>query len=575
MELVDGSAAHLLSGGSYSSRTSSTLSTYKKHRRTAAQALRRPIFFTEEDSVKGQKIRRVSRHHTSSTSPIESTRIRPTKSRKPLTGVAGHEPTPLTDITSAGATWKKSKSKPINPTSTTVSGLRDTENSTKGPHKSGDAKTVKSPLSKSTSAILNVGLSDVATGNATHNSTYLSINTLDELSRWDMDSLPSIPSPPDSPEPNTISNPTRPSSLANPFSTPIDDDAPLADEIPFPLNRQTKIVLEDMGIKKSKNVARARGIGGSILSRHLPFPGVEPPDGQNQAQSTLPGLPHPLPLRQNTKTPPPFSNATPPQVFTQTEPTPAPKVSSGPSSSWKDAWGCMHLGAADCELSIAFPETSHFEMWDMSDSSHIACPALLCLMAKDAYPWSGMPLALPDVTHIDIRCEDLPLPSRMSIYDPSQEYGTRYVGSKIGTAKDDLNALVDTEPPAIGFGDITIEGKWVRTYSRPGVEGSGLSRVVRRGDVASAYASASNPIGPRAHARGWHLKFWIPIPTRLFVKRETRVFNIDARIWMMGDEERALSLDENTDGRVYPLIAHSQMSVSHLRTAREMDAWLW
>lgn len=258
----------------------------------------------------------------------------------------------------------------------------------------------------------------------------------------------------------------------------------------------------------------------------------------------------------------------------------------------------MHLGAADCELSIVFPSTAHYEVWDMGDeyvlsivdpkihpdrsfvfSAHFACPALLCLMAKDAYTWSGLPLALPDVTLIDIRCEDHLLPSRKSMYDPNDEYSTQYTGGKTGTANDDLNTTVETK---IGQHGIRIEGKWIRTYAKPGVEGLGRARVDRRGDISNLNThakrqnyDAATMAMDGAYARGWYLKVWIPIPTRLFVKRETKMFNINARIFMMGDEGRVLSLDGNEDGVAYALHADAQMTVSHLRSRREMDGCWW
>jgi len=200
-------------------------------------------------------------------------------------------------------------------------------------------------------------------------------------------------------------------------------------------------------------------------------------------------------------------------------------------------------------------------------------------MAKDAYAWSGMPLALPDVTLIDIRCEDLPLPSRKSVYDPNDEYNVHYTGAKTGTANDDLNTTVETK---IGQRGIRIEGKWKRTYTNPGVEGSGRARLDRRRDISSLnmhsqrqnYDAATMAMDG-AYARGWYLKIWIPIPTRLFAKRETRMFDINARIFMMGDEVRVLSLDGNEDGGAYALHADTRMTVSHLRSWREMDGCWW
>lgn len=208
-------------------------------------------------------------------------------------------------------------------------------------------------------------------------------------------------------------------------------------------------------------------------------------------------------------------------------------------------------------------------------SAYVACPVLLCLMAKDSQPWSGKPLALPDVTFFDIRCEDVALPSRMSVYNPLDEYSTHYTGSRIASPQE--NPLGTTRKTRVDRDDITIEAKWVRTYVKPGVSSrrplSGASSSHSAFGPATTPPRAASPRDTTAGARGWYLKFWVPVPTRLFVKRETRVFAIGARVWMMGDEERELSLDENADGRVHSLFAEGQMSVSHLRTLREMDGY--
>jgi len=73
------------------------------------------------------------------------------------------------------------------------------------------------------------------------------------------------------------------------------------------------------------------------------------------------------------------------------------------------------------------------------------------------------------------------------------------------------------------------------------------------------------------NGRGWYLKIWIPVPSHLFMKRETRIFEIRASVWMMGDEERGLSgMDSEGDEEYFPLLADAEMTVSHLRYEREM-----
>ena len=292
--------------------------------------------------------------------PLESTSVQSTKPATVPTGVTGHERVPLTTHYRAGATSKI-------PRPTPASTSLYNENTTQDLRKTGDSNHsaihTGARLLRSASSILNVGLFNVATGNATQPSPYLSINTLDDLSPWDMDSLPSIPSPPDSPGQRT---PASLSIIRNPFSNHVEDDTLLENELPFPLSRHSKIVLEDMGIKKTKNVAKGRSnlaSGGIILNRHakIDSPTASPPPK---------GLPHPLPLStlcQNRASHHPLPNPPSQGSAKINPPPPEPRAPTGPSSSKKDAWGCTHLGASDCELSIAFPQTSHFEVWDMGD----------------------------------------------------------------------------------------------------------------------------------------------------------------------------------------------------------------
>ena len=74
---------------------------------------------------------------------------------------------------------------------------------------------------------------------------------------------------------------------------------------------------------------------------------------------------------------------------------------------------------------------------------------------------------------------------------------------------------------------------------------------------------------------GWFLKIWIPIPTHVFVK-ETKVFKIVTKVWMMGNEDLDFTdgwverrgvqcgLDKDT----LPLVGPGEMTVSHLRRER-------
>lgn len=217
-----------------------------------------------------------------------------------------------------------------------------------------------------------------------------------------------------------------------------------------------------------------------------------------------------------------------------------------------------------------------------------ACPIFLCLMAKDPRLWAGTPISLPDVSLIDIRCDDLPVPSTMSAYDPSTEYGIQCTvpqnrGWNRGLPAPYSSSQQSSIPFIVHHKEITIEGKWERTYTKPRLQGNhnntnnnnnnnnnnGQTRILRIADRDGGNTSETTTNG-----RGWYLKVWIPIPARLFLKRETRVFEIRARVWMMmGEKERgsdALNLMESEGEEDFPLVAKAEMTVSHLRREREM-----
>ncbi len=242
-------------------------------------------------------------------------------------------------------------------------------------------------------------------------------------------------------------------------------------------------------------------------------------------------------------------------------------------------------------------------------------------MTKEPRQWATTPLAMPDVSLIDLQCEDVavpvPFPSlylpwsvpsgpvssispTSSPFSPSPNtYSTKFLGGKsaldersVGSSErskkrrmsmmDTLNKL--EEEQTMRPDKISLDGKWVRTHTWPGVEGRHRRRRRESGQATahekSSRSSSANP------PRGWYLKFWIPIPTRLFTKRETRIFRICAKVWMMGSEESVVQLDRfETEGLdavlgedkkeedASPLLAETQMTVSHLRREREMGIW--
>ena len=186
-------------------------------------------------------------------------------------------------------------------------------------------------------------------------------------------------------------------------------------------------------------------------------------------------------------------------------------------------------------------------------------------MAKEPRLWSGTPIALPHFSLIDIRCDDLPVPSSMSVYDPSIEYAVQCtVPWNQSLPPPYSSSSKKTEFPFIvNHQEISIEGKWERTYTKPKMEGQTPVFYI---------ADKNGEADGSRNARGWYLKIWIPIPARLFLKRETRIFEVRASVWMMRVDERVSNVtsSEKEEEEDIPLIAEAEMTVSHLRSEREM-----
>ena len=209
-------------------------------------------------------------------------------------------------------------------------------------------------------------------------------------------------------------------------------------------------------------------------------------------------------------------------------------------------------------------------------------------MAKDPSIWTGTPISLPDVSLVDIRCDDLPVPSSMSVYDPTIEYAVQCTvpqnrSWKHRSLPPPYSLCKNPEIPfVVSHKDITIEGKWEKTFTKPKMEGQ--TPILRIADRIGQYADNDDGGGGGGggddrtmNPRGWYLKFWIPIPARLFMKRETRIFEIRASVWMTRVEEgRVLNLmdEEEEEEEDFPLIAEAEMTVSHLRREREMNVMI-
>jgi hypothetical protein len=205
----------------------------------------------------------------------------------------------------------------------------------------------------------------------------------------------------------------------------------------------------------------------------------------------------------------------------------------------------MHHAAPtvdDFELSIAFLQQPHFEFWDKNDAEHVVCPAQLHLTLKDPHELHDLdldlhhhqgeqqsiaPTSLPEIQVIDVECSNTPVPSLLTDHDPDSNYRVTYEGST--TSRDDHRRGVG--------GDKTIPKDVV---TKPGI--------------------CIHPNWSRLHFdEGWFMNLWIPNPTRLFAKKETRTGTLRSRLGIGKEDEEPEAV-----------VGERVMTVSHLLREREM-----
>ncbi|KAF4573689.1 hypothetical protein EYR36_008207 [Pleurotus pulmonarius] len=211
----------------------------------------------------------------------------------------------------------------------------------------------------------------------------------------------------------------------------------------------------------------------------------------------------------------------------------------------------VSLTAEQLKLGIAFYNSPHFEIWDMEDDIFVAWPAELRLEALDSDRWEFTSLIQPEILRVDLEChskyyckdgDHTKYP--YAICDSDSWYDVKYGGA---VCRDGMRSTV---VPAAG---IHVAAQWERTYKR-------RADPVEPPVAATARRSKSLDLPAE---RGWVLRFWIPIPTHLFVKRETRSFIIESKVWLV-DDQRKIPHEEKA------LTATAEMTISHLRREREM-----
>ncbi|KAG2144633.1 uncharacterized protein EDB93DRAFT_1104851 [Suillus bovinus] len=160
----------------------------------------------------------------------------------------------------------------------------------------------------------------------------------------------------------------------------------------------------------------------------------------------------------------------------------------------------------------------HVTTWDSPDYGFFIFPAQLviaCTFTNDLDP-----LAIPDVTIVDLVCTTFAINGPYKSH-PQIAFRTFYDGAR-------MRYVNDTPTPD-------------------------LSRGIHIGNIP--WCSSMDKDGNF----GWYMHFWIPIPFILFQRAETRVFKIDAKVRVNGE-----------DGKDGVLNATSDFTLSRLRSGLVM-----
>ncbi|KAG2116334.1 hypothetical protein BD769DRAFT_1778177 [Suillus cothurnatus] len=148
----------------------------------------------------------------------------------------------------------------------------------------------------------------------------------------------------------------------------------------------------------------------------------------------------------------------------------------------------------------------HATTWDSLDCAFFIFPAQLLITCASKNDFD--PLAIPDVTIVDLVCTTVAINGLYKSY-PQIAFRTFYDGATI--------CYVNDEPTP------------------------DLSRGIHIGNVP--WCSTMDGDG---HF-GWYTRFWVPIPFALFQRAETRIFKIDAKVHVNGEDGRDKFLNASSD----------------------------
>ena len=267
------------------------------------------------------------------------------------------------------------------------------------------------------------------------------------------------------------------------------------------------------------------------------------------------------------------------------------------------------LRPSDCQLSIAFPDTAHFEVWDMREHDRFNVPILLCLTINNQGPSKNNPFSIIppprslnldpsdlDVTLLEVACEDVSIPAKAIRPDPAVRFavgyscGARAPGqSPLGSGASNVGGKGHSKSTALG--KIRVDGGWNRMYALPRATSTPVlpprraalgpsSPVSRFGPpnagsltrasaernhaaiaapaqqttanlptliLSYADAAAGHP-GEVPSSKGFYLKVQVPIPSHVFRRREMRLFKVEARLRVRVETEAQRSVfDDDED----------------------------
>jgi hypothetical protein len=365
------------------------------------RALDETNFITHDvDSEEGDRTTaRVQRQRTSSTTSVETIRVRPaTKAKIPVLGLGVGKP--LVALTVPKSLRSSSVGSKIPIPTSTIKATTSTP-----PHDDKPLKSIlKNPKLANLGAVAQTG-PVVAHQPVAYQHEPLVVNELrviadetrvEEDVDMDMDMIPCIPSPPESPplRASTVA-PTPGSGVpATALQSSVGDTQPPSTPMPTPTpptstsahhtepSNSSNPVSTVKGTKKRHSNSSAKGKTPSIS-----FPSIDAKTkggktkplvslclNTSQAQKistnsstdicakssdSLVGIKS---LDSQFKSSPLSNKSAQDQGNNPQDRTKQPQMSTAKI----DKWGCVHLGAADCELAMTFP-LPHCEVWDMRD----------------------------------------------------------------------------------------------------------------------------------------------------------------------------------------------------------------